>query len=142
MLFRSTLSDLIDHIQSDQKTFTLVFTISIICIFTSGSLNYYTYIKIKDLAEKTFVLIKDIPVKTINFYLRSLDDFTRHNDTNQGEIQKEETGNNNSQQNSGGGKKSKSSKKNKFYIMLRTKAYAQSFPDKSNWHHITIMEKP
>jgi hypothetical protein len=114
-LLKTTLSDLIDHIQSDQKTFTLVFTISIICIFTSGSLNYYTYIKIKDLAEKTFVLIKDIPVKTINFYLRSLDDFSRHNDTNQGEIQKEETGNNNSQQGVSG-KKSKSSKKNKFYI--------------------------
>ena len=114
-LLKTTLSDLIDHIQSDQKTFTLVFTISIICIFTSGSLNYYTYIKIKDLAEKTFVLIKDIPVKTINFYLRSLDDFARHNDNNQGEIQKEETGNNNntSQQS---GKKSKSNKKNKFYI--------------------------
>ena len=58
------------------------------------------------------MLIKDIPLKTVNIYLKSLEDFTRKNDTNQGELQKEEEIVPSTQN----GKKVKSSKKNKFYI--------------------------
>ena len=110
-ILKTTLLDLISHIQLDEKTFTLVFIISITCIFTSGSLNYYTYIKIKDLAEKTFILIKDVPTKTIRLYLKNLDDFTRMNDENESPAQRDENADNiNSQANS-----KRSNKKSKFY---------------------------
>ena len=111
-LLKTTLSDLLTHIQSDERTFTLVFIISIICILTSGSLNYYTYIKIQNLVEKTFILIKDVQTNSIKNYIKKLDDFTKKNDENESDEPKEENGNKALQES----KSKKSKKKSKFYI--------------------------
>jgi hypothetical protein len=75
LILKSSLQDIINLIKKDQSTFTLVFIISITCIFTSGSLNYYTYVQIKALAERIFILFKDIPVKSVKNYLESLEQF-------------------------------------------------------------------
>ena len=82
LILKNSLEDIINVIQMDQSTFTLVFIISITCIFTSGSLNYYTYIKIKALAERTFIIFKDIPIKTIKIYLDNLDKFQTESEGN------------------------------------------------------------